>query len=105
MKNKMFALFVLFVSLTLVLTACGTANPLKNTPLEETSKIYGFWNGMWDGWTVAFAFIGNLFGGNYGVYQVHNNGNWYDLGFLIGIGAFARGSFSVAAFVRRRGEF
>ena len=101
MKNKkLFALFVLLVGLTLVLSACGTVNPMKNTPLEETGKVYGFWNGLWDGWTAVFAFIGNLFGGHYGVYQVHNNGNWYDFGFLLGVGAFAGGSSSAAS--RRR---
>jgi len=101
MKKKLIVLFVLGLLLTVVLTACGTANPMKGTPLEETGQVYGFWNGLWDGWTAIFAFIGNLFGGHYGVYQVHNNGNWYDFGFLLGIGAFASGSSSAASSSRR----
>ncbi|HCM37895.1 MAG: hypothetical protein UV61_C0015G0004 [Candidatus Gottesmanbacteria bacterium GW2011_GWB1_43_11] len=100
-KSKLFTLFLVAVLLTVVLTACGTTNPMKNVPLEETGQVYGFWNGLWDGWTALFAFIGNLFGGDYGVYQVHNNGNWYDFGFLLGIGAFAGGSSSAASSSRR----
>jgi hypothetical protein len=39
--------------------------------------------------TALFAFIGNIFGGHWGIYQVFNNGGWYNFGYLIGIGAFA----------------
>jgi len=94
-NNKLFKLFLIALLLTL-LTACGTENPMKNVPLDETGQVYGFFYGIWDGWTAVFVFIGNLFGGNHGVYQVHNNGNWYDFGFLLGIGAFASGSTSAA---------
>ena len=93
MKNKnLFVVFAVLITLTFVLSACGTANPLKNVALESTGKVYGFWNGLWDGLTAIFAFVGNIFGGHFGVYQVHNNGNWYDFGYLLGIGALAGGS-------------
>lgn len=100
MKNK--RLFVLFtlILLALMLTAFGTPNPLTNVPLEETGKVYGFWNGLWDGITAILAFVGNLFGGNYNIYQVHNNGGWYNFGYLFGIGAFAKGATSTTS--RRR---
>ena len=102
MKNKKrLVLLVLLVFIMLLFTACVTENPMKNIPLEETNKVYGFWNGLWDGLTAIFAFIGNLFGGHFGVYQVHNNGGWYDFGFLIGIGAFAGGGSSAATRRRR----
>ena len=102
MNNKKLLVIVAILVLgTLLLTACGTPNPMTNTALESTGKVYGFWNGLWDGMTAIFAFIGNLFGGHYGIYQVHNNGNWYDFGFLLGIGAFASGSSSAASFSLR----
>ena len=99
--RKILVLAILVVFIVLMLTACGTENPMKNIPLEQTGKIYGFWRGLWDGLTATFAFIGNLFGGHYGLYQVHNNGNWYDIGFLLGIGAFAAGGSST---IRRRNK-
>jgi hypothetical protein len=99
-KSKLFLLFLIVVLLTVLLAACGTENPMKNVPLGETNRVYGFWNGLWDGWTAIFAFIGNLFGGHYGIYQVHNNGIWYDFGFLLGIGVLARGSISATSYRR-----
>lgn len=101
MKNrKMFYVFCLVLLGALILTACGSPNPMRGTALEETGKVYGFWNGLWDGLTAVLAFIGNLFGGHYGIYQVHNNGGWYDFGFLLGIGAFAKGSTSAVSYRR-----
>ena len=88
-RLKTFSTIFSFLYLT---GTSSTPNPMTNTALESTGKVYGFWNGLWDGMTAIFAFIGNLFGGQYGVYQVHNNGNWYDFGFLLGIGAFAGGA-------------
>jgi hypothetical protein len=95
--QKILVIVAVLVLLTLALSACGTANPMKGVALEETGKVYGFWNGLWDGMTAGFAFLFNLFGGHYGIYQVHNNGNWYDFGFLLGVGAFAGGSSSAAS--------
>lgn len=91
MKDKLVKLF-LIVMLATLLAACASQNPMEDVPLQETGRVYGFWNGLWDGWTAGFAFIGNLFGGEFGIYQVHNNGNWYDFGFLLGIGGFTGGS-------------
>lgn len=91
-KRKLLKLLLVMGIVTLLLSACGTENPLKNVPLEQTNEVYGFFSGLWDGLTATLAFLCNLFGGHYGIYQVHNNGNLYDLGFLIGIGAFAKGT-------------
>ncbi|MFH1295331.1 MAG: hypothetical protein ABIH84_02015 [bacterium] len=99
--RKLFVFLCLVVLLSMALAACGTANPMKGVALEETGKVYGFWNGLWDGFTAIFAFIGNLFGGHWGIYQVHNNGNWYDFGFLLGIGGFSGGASSSATSSRR----
>jgi hypothetical protein len=102
MKNrKLWISILLLVIVTLTLSACATANPMKNTPLEESGQIYGFWYGFWDGFIAPWAFIANVFGANHGIYQVHNNGNWYDFGFLLGIGAFASGGASASSRRRR----
>ncbi len=101
MKNKRFLLIVIVLLLVVLLSACGSPNPMTGIPLEETGKVYGFWNGLWDGFTAAFAFIGNLFGGNWGIYEVHNNGGWYNFGFLFGIGALTSGGSSASSSRRR----
>lgn len=83
-SRKVLFLVLVLVLLSVLLTACGQPNPMKDVP-DEYGKVYGFWNGLWDGWTVEWAFIANLFGGHYGLYETHNNGGWYDFGYILGI--------------------
>ena len=55
-----------------------------------------FWLGIWQGLIIWLAFIASWFDKNIVLYQVNNNGLWYNLGFMIGIcvavGAGAKGS-------------
>lgn len=88
MKKYIPALLVL--SLMLILSGCADV---------ETSTVeclkgheYGFWGGLWHGVIAPFAFIGSLIWDDIAVYAVNNNGGWYDLGFLIGVGAFVSSS-------------
>jgi hypothetical protein len=80
------------------LAGCGGPN---NVAHLHTTHIAGFWKGLWDGITAIIAFVISLFGGHVNIYEVHNNGGWYNFGFLLGIGAFTSGSSSVAHRSRR----
>ena len=54
------------------------------------------WLGLWQGLIIYLSFIASWFDNNVVLYQVNNNGFWYNFGYLIGlwiaIGAFAGGS-------------
>ncbi len=54
------------------------------------------WFGLWQGLIIYLSFIASWFDNNIVLYQVNNNGFWYNLGYVIGlwiaIGAFAGGS-------------
>ena len=55
----------------------------------------GFWLGLWQGLIVCLSFIASWFDNNIVLYQVNNNGFWYNLGYVIGLivlGAGGRGS-------------
>lgn len=58
---------------------------------KEPVKEYGFWMGLWHGWTAPITFIGNLLGGDWIIYAFNNTGGWYDFGFILGIGSFGGG--------------
>lgn len=49
------------------------------------ADLAGFWLGLWQGLISPIAFIVSLFNHNVGIYEVHNNGGWYDFGFLLGV--------------------
>ena len=73
------ALIVLVVSL-LTLSACA-AGP--NT--AEVAQAAGFWQGLWHGIISPVTFIISLFNDNVNIYEVVNNGGWYNFGFMIGM--------------------
>jgi len=47
----------------------------------------GFFAGLWHGIISPITFLVSLFHEDVAIYEAHNNGGWYDFGFLIGVGA------------------
>jgi len=45
----------------------------------------GFWTGLWHGIICPLTFIVSLFDDDVAIYEINNNGGWYDFGFLIGV--------------------
>jgi len=81
-------LVLLFVALAVILTGCvpGDARYTAENPA-------GFFWGFWHGLIVIISFVIGLFtGGEYTIYEAFNNGWRYNLGFLLGIGAFGGSS-------------
>ena len=77
---------VMLIALMLLLAACAAgANPEVGTA-PEGEAVAGFWLGLWHGVIAPVTFIISLFTDNVNLYEVHNNGNWYDFGFVLGAG-------------------
>ena len=85
-----------------VVTACApTGNPLIGGALPDASPA-GFLLGLWHGFTIMFTFIVSLFTDSVGVYEVHNTGWPYNLGYLFGVMAFFSGSGAAGSSRRSR---
>jgi hypothetical protein len=65
-------------------------NSVEKSP-SPSGKVAGFWKGLWHGLLSPITFIISLFTKNIRFYEVHNNGNWYNFGFVLGAGLFLRG--------------
>jgi hypothetical protein len=80
------------MGLAVLLTSCAHQSfvPVLEPP--------GFWMGLVHGAIAPIAFVVGLFS-DVRIYAFPNTGGWYDLGFLIGIGAWGGGG---AAASRRR---
>lgn len=68
---------------TLVLVAGCAAG--ANT-VAQSGAPAGFWLGLWHGIILPIAFLVSLFNSHVGIYEIHNNGGWYNFGFVLGIG-------------------
>ena len=79
----------LTITLALLAVALAGCTPGVNPQVDVTSPegyIAGFGLGIWHGFIVPITFLISLFGDSVTVYEVHNTGNWYDIGFLLGAG-------------------
>jgi hypothetical protein len=82
--------------LVLSLSACA-AGPNKLIDKEAPGgEVAGFWQGLWHGFISPFTFIISLFNKNINIYEVYNNGNWYNFGFMFGVSMILGGGGSRA---------
>ncbi|HEY9291604.1 MAG TPA: hypothetical protein VIP98_10040 [Microlunatus sp.] len=73
----------LLVMSMLVLAACAAGpNDVAQGAGEQAA---GFWLGLWQGLISPITFLISLFSNSVGIYEVHNNGAWYDFGFMLGV--------------------
>ena len=90
MRNLL-AFGVLLALVLMILAGCAAGpNDLEKTPDRE-GKIAGFWMGLWHGLISPITFVISIFDRDVRFYQVHNNGNWYNFGFVVGAGLFFSG--------------
>ncbi len=101
MKRKMVLIVVLLLA-ALVLTSCAAGvNPAVDVPAAGGTTA-GFWRGLWHGIIAPVTFVISLFTDNVNLYEVHNSGNWYDFGFVLGAGILFGGGRGAKRRGRRR---
>ena len=83
MKKPVLA--VMFLITALLLASCA---PGPNESAETGGGPAGFWKGLWHGFITLFTFVISVFTDKVNIYEVHNNGGWYNFGFLLGMAAF-----------------
>lgn len=100
MRRALYVMGALLVVLALTGCAAGV-NSQMNTPDAE-GDVAGFWNGLWQGIIAPVTFIISLFSDKVEMYEVHNNGGWYNFGFLFGMMIIFGGGGGGTACSRRR---
>lgn len=78
------------VAIALVLGACAAGPGLASA--ADGGPQAGFWQGLWHGLISPVTFVVSLFTDSVSVYEIHNTGNWYDAGFMIGVSTVFSGS-------------
>lgn len=79
--------------LVVALAACAAGvNDSVGVPGPDGDTA-GFVLGLWHGVISPITFVISLFTDSVNIYEVHNNGNWYDFGFVLGAGILFGGGF------------
>ena len=90
--------------LLIVLAGCAAGPNELTGSADEEGKVAGFWRGLWQGIIAPVTFVISLFSDKVDMYEVHNNGGWYNFGFLLGMICIFGGSGGGAGSrIRRRG--
>ena len=103
MKRTLVSIALLLILVTLLLAACAPGSDLEVTTPESTieltspganpqlnepdaaGRVSGFVQGLWHGIIAPVTVVGSFFNPAMQMYEVHNNGRDYNLGFLIGV--------------------
>lgn len=62
-------------------------NPQEDTP-NELGKVAGILMGIWHGFIALITLAISFFNPQVQMYEVHNDGNMYNLGFMLGLVLF-----------------
>src|SRR5262249_23747712 len=82
---------VLATLLLSVLAGCAAGpNQSQDSP-NDHGTVAGFWQGIWHGFIAPFVFVACLVKSNLTIYEVHNNGAWYNFAYLLGLACFFGG--------------
>jgi hypothetical protein len=100
MKRSKAALLGLLVLVGgLVLAACAPG--ANDAAAAGGQELAGFWLGLWHGLIAPVTFVVSLFNDHVNLYEVHNNGNWYNFGFVFGLSIVFGGGSRASAPARR----
>ncbi|MFL5737864.1 MAG: hypothetical protein ACJ76P_11075 [Actinomycetota bacterium] len=95
-SRTILAIAALVIALFLLASCAAGPNPATGPDKA------GFWSGLWQGLIFPITFFISLFTDRVNVYEVVNNGNWYDFGFWLGIIAIGGGGIGGSRFRKRR---
>ena len=95
MKSSLTFLVLVLLLLNILAGCAPGPNQSKGTASEH--GVAGFWLGIWQGFIAPFVFVASLFKSDLSIYEVHNNGVWYNFGYLFGLACFFGGSGNRAA--------
>lgn len=90
-------LVVLALLVLNILAACAPGANQSAGTAREHGAVAGFWLGLWHGFIAPFVLLVSLFKSNLTIYDVHNNGLWYNFGYLLGVACFFGGGGNQAA--------
>lgn len=98
MTRSRLVLAVVALAALLLLSSCAASgNDAAGGPGSQPGFLYGLWHGV----IAPVTFLISLFTDGVGIYEVRNNGAWYDFGYVLGLSIIFSGG-GAGASTRRR---
>ena len=82
---KVVRIVALLVFGLMLLASCAPGVNELERPKSDENEVAGFRLGLWHGIIAPVTFVISLFNNSISMYEVHNNGGWYNFGFLFGM--------------------
>lgn len=94
-KKSLFSA-IMIILIVIIFSSCvaGPNSKWKEPPEPTEPPEAGFLAGLWHGVIAVITLILGIFT-DIKVYEIHNSGWFYDLGFLLGVGAFSHSGVSI----------
>ena len=89
-------LFIVLAGCVLLAGCAAGVNEQLDTA-NQAGVVAGFWLGLWHGLIAPVTFVISLFSKGVGIYELHNNGGWYNFGFVLGAGILFGGGGSASS--------
>ncbi len=100
---KRTAIILAVLGAALLLAGCAAGPNVLVGSADDEGRLAGFWLGIWHGVIAPVTFVISLFSPDrVHLYEVHNNGGWYNFGFMIGLWISIAGPAHGGARKRRR---
>jgi hypothetical protein len=99
MTRSRIVAIALLAGVVVVLAGCAAG---ANGAVDTGPEPAGFWLGLWQGFIVPVTFVISLFTDHVSIYEVQNNGNWYDFGYVLGLSCAFGGGAGSRSVARRR---
>jgi len=90
--GKSLVIIICLVIIVLSLSGCVAGRNVVEGAPDEKGGVAGFWKGLWHGVISPLTWFISIFTADVNFYEVHNNGGWYDFGFVLGAGIILSGS-------------
>jgi len=88
MSNKIS--IVVFILVIIWIIIGFTSGVYPNNGQYTLDDPANFWSGVWHGMWAGVNFIRSLFNSEVGIYEINNNGGWYNFGYILSVGAIFR---------------
>lgn len=101
MKKYLIGGIIIIIMMSFFIACTAGPNEMENKEKED-GHVAGFFQGLWHGIISLVTLIISLFNKNVSVYEIYNNGGWYDFGFILGMMIIYGGSSGAGGMTYKR---